>query len=100
MPSFAEPFAPTSTFSARRSLRTSKSRPNWIWLALIVSGLWSLGGCATTQRVKLDYRIPHQISETCQLSVWSVLPDGRAVSVPVTIEPGWWIASPLLIEAP
>ncbi len=77
-----------------------KSRLSLISLGLIASALLSLSGCATTQRVKLDYRNPHQISERVEVRVWSILPDGKAVETPVVVEPGWWIASPALIEAP
>ena len=100
MPSHGERSAPISTFSVSPSLPMWKSRLSLTWLALIALGLWSLIGCATTQRVKLDYRIPHQISERVEVSVWCVLPDGKAVETTVVVEPGWWIASPALIEAP
>jgi hypothetical protein len=77
-----------------------KSRRSLTWLGLIASALLLLGGCATMQRVKLDYRIPHQISERVEVRVWSVLPNGKAVETPAVVEPGWWIASSALIEAP
>jgi hypothetical protein len=60
-------------------------------------GLLLLPACVTTQRVKLDPRIPHQVSQPVNVMVWSEI-DGKAIEVPARLDAGWWVASPVLLE--
>lgn len=64
-------------------------------VSLLLSGCWSLRSSETI----IDRTIPHRISRPQTLSVWARLPNGTMAETRVRIEAGWWIASPLVIEA-
>lgn len=60
---------------------------------LLLSVLPSCG----SHRVIPDQRIPHRVAQEGTVIVWTRKPDGTMHQVPVVVQPGWWIASPVVI---
>lgn len=54
-------------------------------------------GCAT-RAVIPDPTVPHRVSQESTLTVWAQRPDGRWVETEIRVLPGWWIASPQVVE--
>lgn len=69
--------------------------------ALVLNGfaVLSLASCAGEQAVRLDPTVPHQISRPVDLRVWVPVGDGKAVEKLVRVDAGWWLASPVLLDA-
>lgn len=64
--------------------------------------LLPLSGCSLLPQERLlpDETIPHRISEETDVQVWVRRPDGSLVEEWVRIDPGWWVASPQLVDPP
>ena len=45
-----------------------------------------------------DPSIPHRIAEESVVKAWIRRPDGTLTAEPVRLMPGWWIASPQVVE--
>ena len=65
--------------------------------ALVISAML-LGGCATKTTVLLDQRMPHRLARAASVQVWARLPDGSLAAQWVTVQEGWWIASPQVVD--
>jgi len=56
-------------------------------------------GCAgRVPTVAIDPTIPHEVAERVEVKVWARRADGRMQAVRIYLDPGWWVASPLVIE--
>lgn len=67
--------------------------------ALIVSVLL-LPGCLLLpqERALPNPAIPHQIAETSTLTIWVRRPDHSLVKETIRVDPGWYIASPQVVD--
>ncbi len=67
--------------------------------ALLASVLL-LPGCLflPQERALPNPAIPHQIAETSTLMIWIRRTDGSLVKEPVRVDPGWYVASPQIVE--
>ena len=68
-------------------------------LALIAS-VMLLPGCLflPQERALPNPAIPHRIAETCTLPIWVRRPDHSLVKETVRVDPGWFVASPQVVE--
>lgn len=68
-------------------------------LAVMLCAL-PLPGCLglAQERILPDPRIPHQVAERTEATVWCRRPDGSLVKQVVRLEEGWWIASPAVVQ--
>lgn len=67
-------------------------------LMLLASALLS-SGCAQVNVIP-DPAVPHQVAEESQVTVWARRSDGTRAKVKVRLLEGWWVASPMVVEAP
>jgi len=68
-----------------------------IVLVLVVSAMLSFG-CAARRTVIPNPMIPHRVAADSDVTIWVRHPDGTLSKQKVLIVPGWWLASPYLIE--
>lgn len=97
MPSLAEPCAPISMPSQKRSTRYLRRLRNWTSLAVIGFVLLSLQACIRPQ-VVLDQTIPHRVAEPTAILVWANDGAGKLVKVLTRIDDSWYIASSRILE--
>jgi hypothetical protein len=66
---------------------------------LAVSALL-LQGCLflPKQRSLPNPAIPHQVAESSTLTIWVRRPDNSLVKETVRVDPGWFVASPQVVE--
>ena len=66
---------------------------------LLVSALL-LPGCLflPQERALPNPAIPHQIAESSTLTIWVRRPDNSLVKETVRVDPGWFVASPQVVE--
>lgn len=55
-------------------------------------------GCVPREATLPDHSIPHRVAQETTLVIWVRRPDGKFVEEEVKIEPGWWVASPWVVE--
>jgi hypothetical protein len=68
-----------------------------LYAALI--GFTMLGfGCVPPPLVVPSQKIPHQLSKGCNAEVLVEHPNGQAERQKFWIPPGWWVASPEIVE--
>jgi hypothetical protein len=56
---------------------------------------FALPSCGRT--IIPDRRIPHRVADNGTLTVWARTKEGDMIKTRITVEPGWWIASPEVI---
>ena len=56
--------------------------------------------CCAKPTLIPDPRIPHRIADEGELVIWVRAPDGTVHKTRVRALPGWWIASPEVVEEP
>jgi len=66
-------------------------------LALIAFAL-PLLGCLPQERALPNPAIPHRVAERACLKIWVRRPDDSLVQETVRVEPGWYIASPQVVD--
>lgn len=68
-------------------------------LALLASVLL-LPGCLflPQERALPNPAIPHRVAETSTLTIWVRRPDNSLVKERIRVDPGWFIASPQIVE--
>lgn len=66
-------------------------------LVPMLAALLLLSGCVS-RAVIPHQAVPHRVSKESTATVWAQRPDGRWVETEVRLLPGWWIASPLVVE--
>ena len=54
-------------------------------------------GCAT-RAVIPDPTVPHRVAKETTVMVWAQRPDGRWIETEIRLLPGWWVASPQVVE--
>jgi hypothetical protein len=69
-----------------------------IVIALAGSMMLWLASCRAGPQVLPDPTIPHRIAKETTVTVWARDPDGTLRQVPVRALPGWWLASPQVVE--
>lgn len=61
-----------------------------------------LAGCATTLSktgaILPDERVPHRVAEEAVIWVWARNDKGELVKTKIRLMPGWWVASPRVVE--
>lgn len=65
---------------------------------LIVFAMLSQACSLPQQAVLPDHRIPHQVARETTVQVWVRRADGQLVAERVRLMPGWWVASPQVVE--
>jgi len=85
------------TSASWRSARSLTARS--IWTGLVASAMLS-SGCGASKLAIPDERIPHQVAQEGEVTVWVRLSSGDMTPVKVRVLPGWWVASPLVIDGP
>lgn len=83
----------------RGSLPKRSNPIRWTVLGLSASLLLS-SACAHSPLVLPDPTVPHRVAEPAAVKVWCRLPDGRTAKCAVRLDPGWWVASPQVVEVP
>jgi hypothetical protein len=68
------------------------------WLALVAS-LPLFVGCATKTIVLPNPSIPHRVAKETTATIWVRLPSGQLAKAKVRVMPGWWLASPEVVES-
>jgi len=66
-------------------------------LALVASALLSTG-CARTIALP-NPSIPHRVARETTATIWVRLPNGQLTQAKVRVMPGWWLASPEVVES-
>ena len=86
----------TSCASVRQRLKNFLRIP----IVLVLTGsAMLLPGCQLPRQVALpDQSIPHRVATETIVDVWVRRPDGQLVVERVRLMPGWWLASPMVVE--
>lgn len=81
------------TAALKRSARPTMSA------ALAICALL-LSGCSLFPREQTipDPAIPHRVAEESTATVWVRRPDGSLTKEAVRVLPGWWLASPQVVD--
>lgn len=71
-----------------------------LMLSALAASALLLQGCLglATERILPNPQIPHRVAEETRVTVWARRPDGAFVKEAVTLQAGWWIAAPAVVE--
>jgi hypothetical protein len=62
--------------------------------AMLLSGCLGL----PQERIIPNPAVPHQVAEPVEVVIWAQRSDGTLVKETVLLDPGWWIASPQVVD--
>jgi hypothetical protein len=76
-----------------------KSKRPTMSAALAICAMLS-SGCSLFPRTETipDPSIPHRIADESEAVIWVRRPDGTLTRETVRVLPGWWLASPQVVE--
>jgi hypothetical protein len=67
-----------------------------LWLFVIASVMLS-AGCVKRNMIP-DPTLPHEVAKETEVEVWCGAPDRKLVRCKVRLLPGWWVASPQVVD--
>lgn len=71
------------------------------WRMLVLCGSVMLSAaCVPRKTILLDPSVPHAVAEASKVVVWCADPQGGLVKCAARLDEGWWVASPLVVDAP